>query len=124
MPEVEISIGGRIFEVACQEGEEHYLRAAAKLLDGEASHLTNQMGRLSEGRMLLMAGLMLADKTAGVEDQLKELEDKLRTQDQLISELREKSTSQAPARGPSAELEALVAKTENLAETFQEAAAS
>lgn len=77
MPEVEIRIGGRAFEVSCQEGEEHYLQAAANMLDTEASVLTQQIGRLPEARMLLMAGLMLADKTAGVEDHLREAQGRL-----------------------------------------------
>ena len=71
MPEVKISIGGRDFPVSCQEGEEHYLQAAAAMLDTEATALTSQIGQLPEARMLLMSGLMLADKAAGVEDQLK-----------------------------------------------------
>ena len=74
MPEVEIKIGGRAFEVFCQDGEEHYLHSAAKMLDDEASVLAGQIGRLPEARMLLMAGLMLADKTAGLEDKLREAE--------------------------------------------------
>ncbi|CUH83418.1 cell division protein ZapA [Thalassovita mediterranea] len=77
MPEVQINIGGRAFEVSCQEGEEHFLQAAAKMLDDEASVLSQQIGRLPEARMLLMAGLMLADKTAGVQDKLAELEAQL-----------------------------------------------
>ena len=64
MPEVTIEIGGRQFEVACQDGEEHYLRSAEKLLDAEASVLQEQIGRMPEPRMLLMSALMLADKTA------------------------------------------------------------
>lgn len=71
MPQVEITIGGRSFEVACQEGEEHYLQSAAKMLDDEAEHLSSQIGRMPEARMLLMAGLMLADKTAGLEDKVR-----------------------------------------------------
>ncbi len=71
MPQVEVSIGGRSFEVACQEGEERFLRAAAQMLDTEATALSNQIGRIPEARMLLMAGLMLADKTAGLEDSLR-----------------------------------------------------
>ena len=71
MPQVEITIGGRSFEVACQEGEEHYLQSAAKMLDDEAAHLSSQIGRMPEARMLLMAGLMLADKTAGLEDKVR-----------------------------------------------------
>jgi cell division protein ZapA len=88
MPEVKVSIGGREFEVACQDGEEHFLKTAASLLDAEASVLNNQIGRMPEQRMLLMAGLMLADKTAGVEEQLRALETKLKAQDALLAEMR------------------------------------
>lgn len=88
MPEVKISVGGREFEVACQPGEEHFLRTAAALLDDEAQVLSNQIGRLPESRMLLMAGLMLADKTAGLDEQLRKLEDKLAAQAALIEEMR------------------------------------
>ena len=73
MAELEINVGGRSFMVACQPGEEHFLNAAAAMLDGEAQPLVTQMGRLPESRMLLMAGLMLADRTASVEDQLRVL---------------------------------------------------
>ncbi|MCC0068585.1 MAG: cell division protein ZapA [Rhodobacteraceae bacterium] len=76
MPEVLITIGGRQFEVACQDGEEHFLRSAARMLDAEASVLVGQIGRMPEARMLLMAGLMLADKTAGLEDQLRAAEER------------------------------------------------
>ncbi len=72
MPQVEVIVGGRSFEVACQPGEEPFLHSAAAMLDTEASALSGQIGRMPEGRMLLMAGLMLADKTAGLEDKLRE----------------------------------------------------
>ena len=42
MPEVEVNIGGRSFQVACQAGEEHFLQSAAKLLDNEAAILSEQ----------------------------------------------------------------------------------
>ena len=77
MPDVTITIGGRDFEVACQPGEEHYLKSAAQMLDTEAAALGAQVGRLPESRMLLMAGLMLADRTAGLEDQLRVVEDRM-----------------------------------------------
>lgn len=92
MPEVSISIGGRDFEVACQEGEEHFLKSAAQLLDNEATVLSTQIGRLPQERMLLMAGLMLADKTAGMEEQMRGLESKLGAQEALIEELRSQPT--------------------------------
>ena len=71
MPEVTVNIGGKGFQVACQPGEEHFLRAAAAILDAEAQPLMSQLGRLPEARMLLMAGLLVADKTAGIEDELR-----------------------------------------------------
>lgn len=71
MPELTIEIGGRPFTVACQSGEEPYLEAAARMLDTEATVVLGQVGRMPEVRMLLMAGLMLADKTTGLEDDLR-----------------------------------------------------
>jgi len=73
MPELEIQIGGKSFFVACRAGEEHFLHAAAKMLDAEAQPLIGQLGRLPETRLLLMAGLMLADRTASLEDELRQL---------------------------------------------------
>ncbi len=93
MPDVTITVGGRQFEVACQPGEEHYLRAAAELLDTEASVLVNQIGRMPESRMLLMAGLLLADKTAGAHDQVKALERKVAS---LEEELGKAASRPAP----------------------------
>ena len=72
MPQVEVVVGGRSFEVACQAGEEAFLHSAASMLNNEASAISEQIGRMPEGRMLLMAGLMLADKTIGLEDRLAE----------------------------------------------------
>ncbi|HKL70328.1 cell division protein ZapA [Salibaculum sp.] len=74
MPQVEITIGGRSFEVACQDGEEHFLRSAAAMLDTEATSLSSQIGRMPESRMLLMAGLLLADRTAALEDKARAAE--------------------------------------------------
>lgn len=89
MPEVTIMIGGRQFDVACQAGEEHYLHTAAKMLDDEAQVLADQVGRMPEARMLLMAGLMLADKTASVEDRVAEVQAKLTACEAELANLRE-----------------------------------
>jgi cell division protein ZapA len=77
MPEIEIVVGERSFFVSCRAGEEHFLNAAAKMLDTEAQPILQQLGRLPEARMLLMAGLMLADRTAAVEDEVRTLKSKL-----------------------------------------------
>ena len=88
MPEVKVAIGGREFGVACQEGEEHYLHSAAAMLDTEASALSAQIGRLPESRMLLMAGLMLADKTAGMEEHLRDMKEQMAAVQKEVEALR------------------------------------
>jgi cell division protein ZapA len=88
MPDVMIAIGGREFEVGCQPGEEHFLRSAAKLLDNEASVLIGQIGRMPENRMLLMAGLMLADKAAALEDQLRTAEERAIVAERVAADAR------------------------------------
>ena len=78
MPELTIEIGGRGFEVACEPGQESSLARAAQLLDAEANRVGDALGRSTEKRMLLLAGLMLADTMTLLEGRYAQLEDRLR----------------------------------------------
>ena len=71
MPEVTIKIGDRPFIVACPVGEESQLEAASNKLNAEATVLLDHSGRMPESQMLLMAGLMLADRALGLEEKVK-----------------------------------------------------
>src|SRR5438067_2032678 len=59
---IEISIAGRTYQVACREGEEENLRAAARLVDGKSREALAGLGTLSEARQFLFASLLLADQ--------------------------------------------------------------
>jgi len=59
---IDLSIAGRTYQVACREGEEENLRAAARLVDGKSREAISGLGTLSEARQLLFAGLLLADQ--------------------------------------------------------------
>lgn len=126
--EVQINIGGRPFEVACQEGEEDYLHAAAKMLDDEAQVLSDQVGRMPEARMLLMAGLLLADKTASVEDRMKELQTELAEREAELEALRNAEPVQERIEVPvvpgqvTETLQELAAQAEALAAAVEEKA--
>ncbi len=127
MAEVRISIGAREFTVACQDGEEHYLKTAAGLLDAEASALTNQIGRMPAERMLLMAGLMLADKAAGTDEQLSALQATIREQQARITDLEARAPDKVEVPVvPVAVTEALAelaARAEAMADAAEERAA-
>jgi cell division protein ZapA len=83
MPELILEIGGRVFEVACESGQEPSLERAGLLLDAEAQRL-GEAGRATEKRMLLLAGLMLADTMTALQDQLRVTEERLRQAEERV----------------------------------------
>ncbi len=111
MPEVEIEIGGRRFEVACQPGEEDYLISAATALDKEASSIGDQLGRLSEARMLLMAGLMLADQAGNLKEKLAKSDADLSAAISEVSRLNAELSSSSIPGNENAALSAELEKT-------------
>lgn len=84
MPELNLEIGNRVFEVSCEAGEEQSLERAAKLLNAEAVQVSGAGSATTEKRMLLLAGLMLADTMAGVKDELSMLQENLRAAEERI----------------------------------------
>jgi len=59
---IDLSIAGRVYPVACREGEEESLRAAARLVDAKSREAIAGLGTLSEARQFLFASLLLADQ--------------------------------------------------------------
>ena len=74
MPDINLNIGGRSFAVACPEGEEASLEAAAQILSADARTLVEQSKTLSESQMLLISGLMSADRAISIQEDLKKAE--------------------------------------------------
>ncbi|WP_339112371.1 cell division protein ZapA [Thioclava sp. GXIMD2076] len=123
MAEVIVTIGGRDFEVACQNGEESYLRSAAEMLDREASVLIGQIGRIPEAKMLLMAGLMLADRTAAVEDEIAAMKaDMARLQSELTEAKSNVAKVEVPVIPPemTEALAEIAARAEALADNIED----
>ncbi len=76
MTELEISIGGRIFSVACDNDEQEKVKEAAALINEEADSIQSQLGRLPESKMLLLSALMIADRLVDVESESKVFKEK------------------------------------------------
>jgi cell division protein ZapA len=62
MAEVELTIAGRPYRVACRNGEEENLMRAGALVDQKSREALAGLGTLSESRQLLFAALLLADQ--------------------------------------------------------------
>ena len=67
MSEVEISVGGRRYTIACNPGEEKDVLLASEKLDKEADHIVKSIGKVADVKLLLMAGLMIAGRLKTVE---------------------------------------------------------
>lgn len=66
--DVTFTVGHKEYTLQAQDGEERLLRRAGALLDEEAQKITEQAGRMPEPRLLLLAGLMLADRHNSMEN--------------------------------------------------------
>ena len=64
MPKVDISINGRLYAVACDDGQENRVRELAGMVDSRVKQLTGPgpIGGVGETQILVLAGLMLADE--------------------------------------------------------------
>lgn len=71
MPDMRLTIGGRIYSVTCQPGEEQHLARLGTMLD-TAVRKASASGGLTETRALLFAGLLLADELAETQDRAAE----------------------------------------------------
>ena len=61
MGQVSVEIGGRKYPLSCRDGDESHLTALAATIATKADGLVDQLGQMSEARLLLMAALMIAD---------------------------------------------------------------
>ncbi|WP_446654082.1 cell division protein ZapA [Blastomonas sp.] len=71
MPDMRLTIAGRLYNVTCQPGEEQHLARLGAMLDA-AARKAGATGGLTETRTLLFAGLLLADELAETQDRAAE----------------------------------------------------
>ena len=64
MPKVDVSINGRSYAVACDDGQQDRVRELAGMVDSRVKQLVGPgpVGGIGETQILVLAGLMLADE--------------------------------------------------------------
>ena len=62
MAEVTVTVNGRTYKMACDDGEERHLIKLADHFNGHVEKLKQSFGQVGEPRLLLMAGLMVCDE--------------------------------------------------------------
>lgn len=73
MPQISITINGRTYPVACNEGEEQRIRDLARTIDSKVASFARSVGQAGEARLLVLAALVLADELAEANETLRGL---------------------------------------------------
>src|SRR3546814_7191227 len=66
MSQLSITINGRNYSIACEDGQEEHLTKLAGYLDMRVGELVGAVGQVGEARLLLMAALLVADELSDV----------------------------------------------------------
>ncbi|ACP26550.1 hypothetical protein NGR_c28040 [Sinorhizobium fredii NGR234] len=74
MAQVTVTIDGKAYRMACEEGQEDHLSDLAARFDQYVGHLKAQFGEIGDLRLTVMAGIMVMDELSEVNRRLKNLE--------------------------------------------------
>lgn len=74
MPQVNVTIAGKAYRMACGEGEEPHLEELARFYDGKIDEMRRSFGEIGDMRLHVMAALMLADETSELKQRVAGLE--------------------------------------------------
>ncbi len=77
MSQVSVTINGRQFRMACEDGQEGHLMDLARDLDTRIEGLRTKFGEIGDTRLTVMAALTLADVLSETGDRIKKLEEEV-----------------------------------------------
>ena len=77
MPHVSVTINGRQYRMACDDGQEHHLARLAHDLDQRIANLRGTFGEIGDTRLTIMAALMLIDELSEQRQRMHRIETEL-----------------------------------------------
>jgi cell division protein ZapA len=77
MAQVAVTIAGRTYRIACDEGEERHLAELASLYDGKIEDLRGTFGEIGDMRLHVMAAIAIADEMSETNRRIAALEAEL-----------------------------------------------
>jgi cell division protein ZapA len=96
MSQVNVTINGRQFRMACEDGQEAHVSDLARDLDARIENLRAKFGEIGDTRLTVMAALTVADELAEMGLRLKRLEQELAAlQDARVAAADRNKTAQA-----------------------------
>ena len=122
MAQVNVSINGRAYRMACEDGQEEHLTRLAKNLDDRIGELRGKFGQIGDARLIVMAALTVADDLAEMGKKLRRLEDEVATLNdaRVVSADRMQATQSAIVAAFNAAAEPIEAIARKLNQTVAE----
>jgi cell division protein ZapA len=80
MAKVAVTINGRKYDIACDDGQEAHLARLAQYVDKRVDELVAAVGQVGDARLLVMASLLVADELSEVYTELDTLRNERRGQ--------------------------------------------
>jgi cell division protein ZapA len=77
MAQVTVSINGKHFRMACEDGQEHHLMRLAQSFDQRIGELREKFGEIGDTRLTVMAALTIADELSETGARIRRLEEEL-----------------------------------------------
>jgi cell division protein ZapA len=77
MAHVSVTINGRQYRMACEDGQEAHLLRLAKDLDLRIEELRGRFGEIGDTRLIVMAAITVADELAEAGKRMRQIEDEL-----------------------------------------------
>jgi cell division protein ZapA len=77
MSQVSVTINGKQYRMACEDGQEGHLLRLAKDLDDRMAKLHGSFGEIGDTRLTVMAALTLADELVEASMRVRRLEEEL-----------------------------------------------
>ncbi|MEH2511892.1 cell division protein ZapA [Nitrobacteraceae bacterium AZCC 1564] len=77
MNHVNVTINGRQYRMACEQGQETRLLRLAESLESRISGLRSKFGEIGDQRLTVMAALMVADELVDAGQRIRSLEEEL-----------------------------------------------
>ncbi|MBB3317128.1 cell division protein ZapA [Rhizobium sp. BK181] len=77
MAQVTVTIDGKAYRMACEEGQEDHLTDLATRFDNYVGHLKGQFGEIGDLRITVMAGIMVMDEISELTRRIADLESEL-----------------------------------------------
>ncbi len=112
MSHVRVTINGRQFRMACEDGQEGHVTDLARQLDARIESLRAKFGEIGDTRLTVMAALTVADELAEMGLRVKRLEQELAAlQDARVAAADRSKTAQAAV---AAALAAAAERIENI----------